>query len=230
MAGKTVLITGAARGLGLEFTRQYADAGWNVVACCRQPKAAHALSNLDAEVVKLDVTDAREVTALSKRLAATAIDLFVCNAGVAGARNPVLAGTSRADFDAVMHTNVLGPMWLSAALADRIAAGGEGRGGKIAYLSSRMGSIAAMANSGSALYRASKAALNAVVKAVALELAARGVVAIALHPGWVRTDMGGAGADIEPETSVAGMRAVIERAGARDSGRFLDYTGKELPW
>jgi NAD(P)-dependent dehydrogenase (short-subunit alcohol dehydrogenase family) len=225
-----VVITGAGRGLGLEFARQYARDGWDVIGCCRHPKAARPLVEVGAEVVKLDVADARDVTALSKRLAATTIDLFICNAGVAGARNPVLTGTTQADFDAVMRTNVLGPMWLSAALADRIAAGGQGRGGKIAYLSSRMGSIGAMANAGSALYRASKAALNAVVKAVALELAPRGVVAIALHPGWVRTDMGGAGADIDPETSVAGMRAVIERAGSRDSGRFFDYTGKEVPW
>jgi NAD(P)-dependent dehydrogenase (short-subunit alcohol dehydrogenase family) len=225
-----VLITGAGRGLGLEFARQYARDGWDVIGCCRHPKAALPLADLGAEIVKLDVADARDVTALSKRLAATTIDLFICNAGIAGARNPVLAGTTQADFDAVMRTNVLGPMWLSAALADRIAAGGQGRGGKIAYVSSRMGSIGAMANAGSALYRASKAALNAIVKAVALELAPRGVVAIALHPGWVRTDMGGAGADIDPETSVAGMRGVIERAGSRDSGRFFDYTGKEVPW
>ncbi len=142
----------------------------------------------------------------------------------------MLSATTQADFDAVMRTNVLGPMWLTAALADRIAAGADGRGGKIAYLSSRMGSIAAMSNAGSALYRASKAALNAVVKAVALELGPRGVVAFALHPGWVRTDMGGAGADIEAETSVAGMRSVIERAAARQSGGFFDYTGKEVPW
>lgn len=225
-----VLITGASRGLGLEFTRQYARDGWEVIACCRHPKAARALLDIDADPVKLDVTEARDVTALSKRLAATPIDLFICNAGVTGERNPVLAGTTQSDFDAVMRTNVLGPIWLSAALADRIAAGGGGRGGKIAYLSSRMGSIAAMANSGSALYRASKAALNAIVKAVALELAPRGVVAIALRPGWVRTDMGGAGADLHAEASVAGMRAVVERAGKRDSGRFFDYTGKDVPW
>ncbi len=87
-----------------------------------------------------------------------------------------------------------------------------------------------MTNAGSALYRASKAALNAVVKAVALELAPRGVVAIALHPGWVRTDMGGAGADLEPEASVTGMRAVIEQVQSRDSGRFFDYSGKDVPW
>jgi NAD(P)-dependent dehydrogenase (short-subunit alcohol dehydrogenase family) len=225
-----VLITGAGRGLGLEVAHEYARVGWYVIGCCRHAKAARPLADLGAEVVKLDVADARDVTALSKRLAATTIDLFICNAGIAGARNPVLAGTTQADFDAVMRTNVLGPMWLSAALADRIAAGGQGRGGKIAYVSSRMGSIGAMANAGSALYRASKAALNAIVKAAALELAPRGVVAIALHPGWVRTDMGGAGADIDPETSVAGMRGVIERAGSRDSGRFFDYTGKEVPW
>lgn len=226
----TVLITGASRGLGLEFARQYGGAGWQVIGCCRNPKAARALVDNAAEVIKLDVTDARDVTALSKRLAATTLDLCICNAGVTGARNPVLAATSQADFDAVMRTNVLGPVWLAAALADRIAGGGNGRGGKIAFLSSRMGSIAAMANAGSALYRASKAALNAIAKAVALELAPRGVVSIALHPGWVRTDMGGPGADIEAEASVAGMRAVIARVVARDSGRFFDYTGKELPW
>jgi NAD(P)-dependent dehydrogenase (short-subunit alcohol dehydrogenase family) len=220
-----VLITGANRGLGLEFARQYAGDGWEVIGCCRHPKAARALSELPITTVKLDVTDTRDVTALSKQLATATIDILVCNAGVAGARAPVLTATTQADFDAVMRTNVLGPMWLTAALAGRVAAGG-----KIAYLSSRMGSIGAMANSGSALYRASKAGLNAIVKAAALELAPRGVIAIALHPGWVKTDMGGAGADIDAPTSVAGMRAVLGRAGTDESGRFFDYTGKELPW
>ncbi|HWZ70979.1 MAG TPA: SDR family oxidoreductase [Casimicrobiaceae bacterium] len=219
------LITGANRGLGLEFTRQYMRDGWQVIGCCRNPDAAHELADAGAEVMKLDVTQAADVTAASKRLAATSIDLVVCNAGVAGARAPVLSPVTQADFDQVMRTNVLGPMWVSAALADHILPGG-----KIAYLSSRMGSIGLMTNAGSALYRASKAALNAVVKAVALELASRGVTAIALHPGWVKTDMGGAGADIDAETSVAGMRAVIERARSDVSGHFFDYTGKELPW
>jgi NAD(P)-dependent dehydrogenase (short-subunit alcohol dehydrogenase family) len=219
------LITGASRGLGLEFARQYAADGWEVLGCCRHPKAAVALSQLAITTVKLDVTDAHDVTALSKRLATRTLDVLICNAGVAGARAPVLTATTQADFDGVMRTNVLGPMWLTAALAGRVAAGG-----KIAYLSSRMGSIGAMANSGSALYRASKAGLNAIVKAAALELASRGVIAIALHPGWVKTDMGGSGADIDAQTSVAGMRAVLERAGARESGHFYDYTGKELPW
>src|SRR6266478_4576956 len=134
------LITGASRGLGLEFARQYAGDGWEVIGCCRHPKAAAALSQL-ATTVKLDVTDARDVTALSKRFATTTIDVLVCNAGIAGARAPVLTATTQADFDGVMRTNVLGPMWLTAALAGRVAAGG-----KIAYLSSRMGSIGAMAN------------------------------------------------------------------------------------
>lgn len=219
------LITGANRGLGLEFTRQYLQDGWRVIGCCRDPDAAQELANAGAEVMKLDVTQAADVSAASKRLVGTSIDLLVCNAGVSGARAPVLSPVTQADFDQVMHTNVLGPMWISAALADHIRPGG-----KIAYLSSRMGSIGLMTNAGSALYRASKAALNAVVKAVALELAARGVTAIALHPGWVKTDMGGAGADIDAATSVAGMRTVIERAGLRVSGHFFDYTGKELPW
>jgi NAD(P)-dependent dehydrogenase (short-subunit alcohol dehydrogenase family) len=219
------LITGANRGLGLEFTRQYLQDGWRVIGCCRDPDAAHELANAGAEVMKLDVTQAADVTAASKRLAGTSIDLVVCNAGVAGARAPVLSPVTQADFDHVMRTNVLGPMWISAALADHVRPAG-----KIAYVSSRMGSIGAMSNAGSALYRASKAALNAVVKAISLELASRDVTAIALHPGWVKTDMGGAGADIDAGTSVTGMRAVIERAGSRVSGHFFDYTGKELPW
>jgi NAD(P)-dependent dehydrogenase (short-subunit alcohol dehydrogenase family) len=219
------LITGANRGLGLDFTRPYLRDGWRVIGCCRNPDAAGELAAAGAEVMKLDVTRAADVTAASKRLAGTSIDLVVCNAGVAGARAAVLTPVTQADFDQVMRTNVLGSMWISAALADRLRPGA-----KVAYLSSRMGSIGAMSNAGSALYRASKAALNAVVKAVALELASRGVTAIALHPGWVKTDMGGAGADIDAETSVAGMRAVIEGAGPRVSGHFLDYTGKEIPW
>ena len=219
------LITGANRGLGLEFTRQYLRDGWRVIGCCRNPDAAGELATAGAEVMKLDVVRAGDVTAASKRLAATSIDLVVCNAGVAGARAAALSPVTQADFDQVMRTNVLGPMWISAALAEHVRPGG-----KIAYLSSRMGSIGTMSNAGSALYRASKAAPNAVVKAVALELASRGVTAIALHPGWVKTDMGGAGADIDAETSVAGMRAVIEGAGPRVSGHFLDYTGKEIPW
>jgi NAD(P)-dependent dehydrogenase (short-subunit alcohol dehydrogenase family) len=219
------LITGANRGLGLEFTRQYLQDGWRVIGCCRDPDVAHELAKAGAEVMKLDVTQAADVSAASKRLAGTSIDLLVCNAGVSGARAPVLSPVTQADFDQVMHTNVLGPMWISAALADHVRPGG-----KIAYLSSRMGSIGAMNNAGSALYRASKAALNAVVKAISLELASRGVTAIALHPGWVKTDMGGAGADLDAGTSVAGMRAVIESAGTRVSGHFFDYTGKEVPW
>jgi NAD(P)-dependent dehydrogenase (short-subunit alcohol dehydrogenase family) len=219
------LITGANRGLGLEFTRQYLQDGWRVIGCCRDPDAAHELANAGAEVMKLDVTQAADVTAASKRLTGTSIDLVVCNAGVAGARAPVLSPVTQADFDHVMRTNVLGPMWISAALAGHVRPAG-----KIAYVSSRMGSIGAMSNAGSALYRASKAALNAVVKAISLELASRDVTAIALHPGWVKTDMGGAGADIDAGTSVTGMRAVIERAGSRVSGHFFDYTGKELPW
>jgi NAD(P)-dependent dehydrogenase (short-subunit alcohol dehydrogenase family) len=219
------LITGANRGLGLEFSRQYARDGWQVIGCCRDPDAAGELAGTGAEVMKLDVTQIADVTAASKRLVDRNIDLIVCNAGVAGSRASVLSPVTQADFDQVMRTNVLGPMWISAALAEHVQTGG-----KIAYLSSLMGSIGAMTNGGSALYRASKAALNAVVKAVALELASRRVTALALHPGWVRTDMGGANADIDASTSVAGMRAVIESAGPRVSGHFFDYTGKEIPW
>jgi len=219
------LITGANRGLGLEFSRQYIRDGWRVIGCCRNPGSATELADTGADVMKLDVTLASDIAAAARRLAATSIDLLVCNAGVAGARASVLSPVTQSDFDEVMRTNVLGPMWTAAALAGRVP-----RGGKIAYVSSLMGSIGAMSNSGSALYRACKAALNAVVKAVSLELASQGVTCISLHPGWVKTDMGGSGADIDVKTSIAGMRAVIEQSGQRSSGHFFDYTGKELPW
>jgi NAD(P)-dependent dehydrogenase (short-subunit alcohol dehydrogenase family) len=219
------LITGANRGLGLEFARQYVREGWKVIGCCRDPAKAGELNDTGAEVVKMDVTQAADISAMAKRLAATDIDVLICNAGVSGPRASVLTPVAQADFDQVMRTNVLGPMWAGAALAGRVR-----KGGKIAYVSSRMGSIGDMSNPGSALYRASKAALNAVVKAASLELKPRGVTAIALHPGWVKTDMGGAGADIDVKTSIAGMRAIIAKAGPGVSGHFFDYTGKELPW
>jgi NAD(P)-dependent dehydrogenase (short-subunit alcohol dehydrogenase family) len=219
------LVTGAGRGLGLEFARQYRATGWDVLATCRGDDAAKTLASLGCEVARLDVTDAAAVDALMAGVAPGSLDLAVLNAGTAGRRTPVLQSTAPEDFDAVMRANVFGPMRFLPALADRVAPGG-----RIAVISSRMGSIGEMSNGSSALYRASKAAVNAVARAASIELAPRGIVVVLLHPGWAKTDMGGAQATVDVAASVAGMRARIERAAPADSGRFVDYTGAAIGW
>ena len=174
---RNVLITGASRGLGLEFVRQYGADGWSVIACCRQPKSARALAGSGADVVKLDVTDSRDVTAIVEAAGGDTIDVFICNAGITGARNPVLVGTTQADFDAVMHTNVLGPMWLSAALADRVAAGSAGAAARSPICRAAWEASAPWPMPAAPFIAPARQPLNAVAKAVALELAPRGVVA-----------------------------------------------------
>ena len=220
-----VLVTGAGRGIGLEFARQYRAAGWDVVATCRNADAAASLRAMGCETAILDMTDAPAIDKFTAGIPAQSLDVAVLNAGTTGRRTPVLEPTAPDDFDAVMRTNVFGPMRLIAALAGRIV-----KGGRIAVLSSRMGSVGSTANGRSALYRASKAALNAVARAASVELAPRGVIVVVLSPGWVKTDMGGAEADLDVATSVAGMRVAIERTSAADSGRFVDHAEAAIVW
>jgi NAD(P)-dependent dehydrogenase (short-subunit alcohol dehydrogenase family) len=220
-----VLVTGAGRGIGLEFARQYRASGWHVVATCRNAEAASVLRAIGCATLLLDVTDAAAIDAFAAGIPLRSLDLAILNAGTAGRRTSVLDPTDADDFDAVMRTNVFGPMRLFVALSDRIA-----EGGRIAAISSRMGSLGCTANGRSALYRASKAALNAVARAASFELAPRGVIVVVLSPGWVKTDMGGAQADLDVATSVAGMRIAIERTGLADSGRFVDHAEAAIDW
>ena len=220
-----ILITGAGRGIGREFARQYRKTGAEVVATCRSAEAAAELEELGCTTAIVDMTDAAAIDAVATTIAAQSLDVAILNAGTAGHRVPVLELTEPDDFDAVMRTNVFGPMRLIPALADRVA-----KGGRIAMLSSRMGSVGLTANGRSVLYRASKAALNAVARAAAVELAPRGVIVVVLSPGWVRTDMGGADADLDVVTSVAGMRTAIERTTLADSGRFVDHAEAPIIW
>jgi NAD(P)-dependent dehydrogenase (short-subunit alcohol dehydrogenase family) len=222
----SVLIVGASRGLGYEFARQYAGDGARVTGTCRRPEDAARLRALGVRPLLLDVLNLGTLPAAIEGLAADKLDVAVLNAGVFGPRGGGLAAPSAEDFDAVMHTNVLAPMHLIAGLARPLAAAG----GKLAVLSSRMGSIGLMGSPGDWLYRSSKAALNAVLKSASLALGPQGVTCMAFHPGWVRTDMGGAQADIDAETSVTGMRRVIAAANASHNGKFLNYTGEQFEW
>lgn len=233
------LITGAGRGLGYELVRQYAKEGWRVHAACRRPESAAALRDLarsrdggEIEVHPLDVTSDESVRALADALRDERIDLLLNNAGVFGPRSP---GSGRGqsfgslDFDAwmqVLDTNVLGPMRVAEAFADGVA---RSREKLIVTVTSGMGSIERN-EGGSYLYRTSKAAVNCAMRGLSRDLRARGVIVVLLHPGWVRTDMGGPGAALVPEESVAGMRRVIAGLGPASSGGFFDWQGRSIPW
>ena len=226
-----LLITGANRGIGLEFVRQYAAAGYRVFACCREPHHAVALTSLAASsgerisLHRLDVSDFRQIEQLAADLHGQAIDLLINNAGI----YPNAAFGSL-DYDAwhkAFLINTMAPEKMLECFVEHLAAS---RLRKVATLSSKMGSIADNGSGGSPLYRSSKAALNMVMKNLAIELKHLGIATCTLHPGWVKTDMGGANALITAEQSVAGMRQVIDRLTAQNSGRFTGYDGQEIPW
>ncbi|VVE86498.1 SDR family oxidoreductase [Pandoraea bronchicola] len=224
---KTALIIGASRGIGMEFVRQYREDGWHVFATARDDNGLSALRELGAEPLKLDVTRVESLSGLSWQLDGVALNVAVYNAGVNSDRTAGLAPVTKEAFDRVFHTNVLGAMQAAPLVLPFV----EAAGGTFGFLSSRMGSIALMESNGSWLYRASKAAVNSVVKAVSLE--AQRATCVAMHPGWVRTDMGGENADIDVQTSVTGMRRVLARAPgerATHNGGFFNYDGNALTW
>jgi NAD(P)-dependent dehydrogenase (short-subunit alcohol dehydrogenase family) len=223
---KSVLIIGASRGLGLEFVRQYRADGWLTLGTCRSAEQDALLASVGATALRLDVNDASGFGNLAKALTGASIDVCIFNAGVLGPKNNGAVPCEESEFDAVMRTNVLGALRAIPVVAPALVK----TKGTFAFLSSRMGSIGLQASASRVTYRASKAALNMVIHTAALEWGPRGVNCISLHPGWVKTDMGGSDADIEPAVSIAGMRKVIDNADASANGRFFDYTGKELTW
>lgn len=220
-----ILITGANRGIGLEFARQYKALGWHVIATCRHPQTATDLNALDVSVRQLDVDDFDAIARLAVDLSGTPLDVVINNAGIYGGEGQELGRIDAQAWAATLHTNVMAPLKIAEAFAESMT------GRKVmAFLSSKMGSIAENSSGGTYLYRSSKAALNAVIKSLSIDLAGRGITCLALHPGWVRTAMGGPNALITPEQSVAGLLQVIDQAKPDQSGRFVDYAGKEIPW
>jgi NAD(P)-dependent dehydrogenase (short-subunit alcohol dehydrogenase family) len=221
----TVLITGANRGIGLEFARQYAADGWDVVACCRKPGDAKALKKLDGaiEIEALDVGNERAIAGLAKRLKGRPVDLLINNAGVYGPRD----GTDSKAWLEVLRVNAIAPLHLSQALAGNVAHSQQKR---IVSISSSMGSIEGNGSGDDYIYRSSKAALNMVMKGLSNELKDRGITVIALSPGWVKTDMGGKSAPLEPVDSVAAMRKLIGRLKLADSGKFFSHNGQAIAW
>lgn len=223
---RAVLITGANRGLGLEFARQYAGAGWRVIGTARRPDAATELVNLGVEVVQLDVTDLASVTRLARVLDGRPIDVLVNNAGIF----PMATTVPEIDFDDVLRTldvNTVGPMRVTQALLPNLRLGSEK---KIINITSNLGSIADNTDGRFYGYRESKAALNMFTRSLAAELRGEGFTCIVMNPGWVQTDMGGPNAPLEAPESIAGIRAVIDRLTPADSGTFWTHEGQQLPW
>lgn len=219
-----VLVVGASRGIGREFVRQYRADGADVTATARSDDGLAALRALGAKAIRLDVADAASASGLAWQVDGAGFDVAIVNAGVYGPRTSALEVPTEAEFDLVMRTNVLGAMRVIGQLEDALAPGA-----KLVALSSGMASIGGRAGSSGWLYSASKAALNSAVRSAAFALDGR-AVCVAVSPGWVQTDMGGAAAPLTVDRSVADLRAVIARLGPADNGSFIKHDGHVLPW
>lgn len=234
---QTIVITGANRGLGLELTRQYLAAGHQVIALVRS--ISSALVSLESgaalEIHQGSLCDDESLARVASCLADRDLDLLINNAGTmgylgfgdGGMEIQQFGSFDRQEWGEVMDINLYTPMALAELLAEPLA---RSSGGRIVNMSSKLGSITANTAGGLYAYRASKAALNAVTRSLALDLASRNIVVTAVTPGWVKTDMGGPQAELDAEVSIAGLRKVIDGLEARHSGRFLTWEGEELPW
>jgi NAD(P)-dependent dehydrogenase (short-subunit alcohol dehydrogenase family) len=221
----TVLITGCDTGLGVEFARQYAAEGYRVFATCLDPTTADATRaiNGDVRVLKLDVSDLAAIDALAGELRNEPIDILISNAGL-GKHHPSFGKTDYTQWLRILDVNLIGPMKIAEAFVEHVAAS---QMKVMAFVSSRMGSIALNMTGGSYAYRSSKAGLNAVVKGLAVDLQPRHILVLALHPGWAKTEPG---ARVDVDRSVAGMRAVIQRCSRHETGCFFAFNDTMLPW
>jgi NAD(P)-dependent dehydrogenase (short-subunit alcohol dehydrogenase family) len=229
----SVLITGANRGLGLGLARAYHDDGWDVIAVSRRRSVE--LEQLGVESFVQELADDSALERLAATLNGRTVDVLINNAGRMAIPDgaPQRSGLQgfghfdRALWREVFDINVFTPMKLCELLADAV---GDAPRGRMVVISSALGSMALNEQGGLYAYRSSKAAVNAIVKSMAADLGARGIIAVALSPGWVRTDMGGPDADLSVAESAAAMKAVIDGLKPEDSGKFLAHDGRELPW
>jgi NAD(P)-dependent dehydrogenase (short-subunit alcohol dehydrogenase family) len=223
---RTVLITGANRGIGLEMARQYSMAGWRVIGTAREPDSAEALRGNAAQVLQLDVTDPSSVSRLASDLGESPIDVLINNAGI----QPLMWKLHEVDFDVferALAVNTTGPVRVTQALLPNLRLG-ELR--KVINITTNLSSIAENTDGGFYGYRESKAALNMFTKSLAAELGPEGFTCIVLHPGWVKTDLGGPQAPLQVEESVRGMLRVIEGLSPSDNGTFWTFDAKKMAW
>lgn len=229
----SALITGANRGLGLEFARQYLADGWRVYAACRDPASASKLRRIaqngddKLRILAMDVTEPASIHAAATELDEQAIDLLLNNAGIIGPRGQTIGNIDYEAWAEVLAVNTMGPMRVSEAFVEHVARSDRKL---IVTLTSGMGSIADNTSGGSIVYRSSKAAVNMVMRSLAIDLAPRDITCVVVNPGWVRTDMGGPNATLEASESIGALRRLIATFGAEQSGKFFNHTGREYPW
>lgn len=225
---KTALITGANKGIGLEFVRQLKNKGYYIFGCCRNPAKANELNELADEVIQLDVTNDNDIESLKQILNHRPIDLLVNNAGITGQSGVTIGNVDRENFISVLNVNCISVVKLSDALLPNIQSSEEKN---ILVVSSRMGSIGDNSSGRSYAYRASKAALNCVMRSFAIDVKAMGIHVMLIHPGWVKTDMGGENALVDVQTSVVGM---LNQATKKFSKSYADvlyrFDGEVVEW
>lgn len=225
----TILITGANRGIGLEMAKQYSADGWKVIACCRDPAKADELQQLKhvPEILPLDVANTQSIHNLIQRMAKEPIDILMNNAGVWGPKKQDFGDTDAEAMIEVFKVNTLAPLLLAEGLVKNIMAGDLKM---IVNIGSMMGSMALNSSGGDYAYRSSKAALNAITKSMAIDLKPQGITVIALHPGWVQSNIGGPNASLTPKESVLTIRKYLSTLKKGDSGNLINLEGNHLAW
>ena len=232
MTQPSVLITGANRGLGLEYVKSYLASGEKVIACCRAPEAAEDLqqlkdSNSELEILTYDAGSEDSLKSLVAELGQRPIKTLIANAGVYGGKGQVMGNISSDVWLETLRINSIAPYLLIEALVPNLEAADSPTA---VVMSSKMGSIDDNSSGGGYIYRSSKTAVNSVVKSLSIDLEPKGIRVLALHPGWVRTDMGGPNGLIDTQTSIAGLRQTIDRKQLSDTGKFYNYDGSLIPW
>ena len=227
----SVLVTSANRGLGYEFARQYAAEGWRVFAACRHPQSAKKLQELAAagsvDVLEMDVTNSASIRQAAATIGGKPIDILLNTAGIIGVPNQTAGDMDYKSWAEVLNINTMGPLRVAEQFVESVA---RSKRKLIVTITSGMGSLADNTSGGSIAYRSSKAAVNMVMRSLAIDFAPRGVSCVLINPGWVRTDMGGPNASLTPADSVKAMRQVIESLGPAHSGKFYNYDGREYAW
>lgn len=228
----TILITGSNRGIGLELCKQYAEAGWSVHACCRNPQQASELQQLanqhkQVTIHELDISNAQQIHALAQTLKGTAIDILFNNAGIYGQNDAHFGNTDEQQWLECFRINTIAPMKVTEAFVSHVAAS---KLKTIATMSSKMGSMTDNGSGGSYVYRSSKAALNAVMTSAAIDLKPKNIQVAILHPGWVKTEMGGPNAEISTEQCVHQLRKILDGLTLDKSGSFFEIDGSIIPW